>query len=133
MGTASTTAATHSSRCAYRQHAVQGHHLRRLVDFDLLETSFRIFDICYCAAGLLVAQFTNSAWRTQWISAVRTMVDAYGEVVSLVPAEVEAVWIAMIAIAALFVGISAHRDPQAAEGTAAICRWLFEQRHRGRP
>ncbi len=103
------------------------------VDFDLLETNVRIFDVCYCAAGLLAAQFTNVAWRTQWMSAIRTMVDAYGEVVSLVPAEVEAMWIAMIAIEALFVGISAQRDPQAAEGIAAICRWLFEQRHRGRP
>lgn len=100
------------------------------VDCDLLETNFRIFDVCYCATGLLAAQFTNVAWRTQWISAVQTMVDAYGEVVSLVPAEVEAVWISMVAIEALFVGISAQRDPQAAEGTAAICRWLFEQRHR---
>ncbi len=100
------------------------------VDFDLLETNFRIFDVCYCAAGLLAAQYTNSAWRTQWMSAVRTMVDAYGEVVRLVPAEVVAVWVAMIAIEALFVGISAQRDPQAAEGTAAICRWLFEPQNR---
>lgn len=102
------------------------------VDFDRVETNFRIFDVSYYAAGLLAAQFTNVAWRTQWTSAVETLVEAYGEVVSLVPAEVEAVWMAMIAIEALFVGIGAQRDPQAADGTAAICRWLFEQRRRGR-
>lgn len=100
------------------------------VDFDLLETNFRIFDVCYCAAGLLAAQFTTVGWRHQWMSVIRTMVEAYDEVVRLVPAEVEAVWIAMIAIEALFVGINARQDPRAAEGTAAICRWLFEQRHR---
>ncbi len=102
------------------------------VDFDRVETNFRIFDVSYYAAGLLAAQFINVAWRTQWTSAVETMVEAYGEVMNLVPAEVEAVWMAMIAIEALFVGIVAQRDPQAADGTAAICRWLFEQRHRWR-
>ncbi len=61
------------------------------------------------------------------------MVDAYGEVVGLVAAEVEAVWIVMVAIEALFVGIGVRRDPQAAERTAAICFWLLEQRHRWRP
>lgn len=52
------------------------------------------------------------------------MVEAYGEVVSLVPAEVEAVWMAMIAIEALFVGIRVRQDPLAAEravvGRAAV-------------
>lgn len=103
------------------------------VDFDLLETNFRLFDVCYCAAGLLAARFTDAAWRNEWFPAVRTMVQAYSEVVGLVPAEVEAVWMMMVAIEALFVGIGAQRDPRMAERTAAICLWLFEQRHRWRP
>lgn len=98
------------------------------VDFDRIETNFRIFDVCYYAAGLLAAQFTSVASRTPWISVVQAMVEAYGEVVSLVPAEVKAVWIGMLAIEALFVGLSAQR----AERTVAIGRWLFEQRHRWR-
>jgi Ser/Thr protein kinase RdoA (MazF antagonist) len=98
------------------------------VDFDMLETNFRIFDVSYYAAGLLAAQFTNLAWRTQWMSVVRTMVDAYGDIVRLTSAEVEAVWMAMIAIEALFLGLSLPRDVRNAESNAAICHWLFEQR-----
>lgn len=86
--------------------------------------------LCYYAASLPAAQFTHVTWRTQWILVVHTMVDAYGKVVNLIPAEVKAVWIAMIAIEALFVGLSAQRDPKGAERTVAISRWLFEQRHR---
>ncbi len=96
------------------------------VDFDHLETNFRIFDVCYCAAGILSARFTDTLWRNQWVLTVRKMMEAYGEIVSLVPQEVDAMWIAMVAIEALFVGVNARRDLEVAERNASICNWLFE-------
>lgn len=72
------------------------------LDFDLVHLGPRLFDVCYCASGVLSESFREAGYTQYWLTVVETIFRAYGRVIGLSTQERSLVWTMLITIQLIF-------------------------------
>ena len=101
------------------------------IDFDMIVSGFRIFDVCYCATSILVGGFQDSAKREKWPDIFHALVGGYQELCPLSSSEIQAIPGTLAAIELLFMAFSleTHADG-AAKCNASVLDWLSKNKER---
>lgn len=68
----------HRGNILFRGEAVSGY-----LDFDLVHQGPRLFDVCYCASGVLSESFREPGYTEYWLTVVETIFRSYGRVTGL--------------------------------------------------
>ena len=68
----------HRGNVLFRGEAVSG-----FLDFDLVHQGPRLFDVCYCASGVLSESFSEAGYADYWLTIVATIFRAYGRTAGL--------------------------------------------------
>jgi Ser/Thr protein kinase RdoA (MazF antagonist) len=74
------------------------------LDFDLVHQGPRLFDLCYCASGVLSESFSISGYPAYWLQIVERIFRAYGRMVELSTEERLAAWSMLVTIELIFMG-----------------------------
>ena len=53
------------------------------LDFDLVHQGPRLFDVCYCASGVLSESFREAGYVEYWLNILEAIFRAYGRNASL--------------------------------------------------
>ncbi len=69
-----------------------------LLDFDLVHEGPRLFDICYCASGVLSESFREAGYAEYWLTVLETIFRAYGRTAGLSTQERSLAWSMLITI-----------------------------------
>lgn len=72
------------------------------LDFDLVHRGPRLFDVCYCASGVLSESFREPGYTEYWLTVVETIFRSYGRVRSLSAQERSLAWSMLITIQLMF-------------------------------
>lgn len=103
--------------------------LTGFVDFDMVVSGPRIFDVCYCGSSLLVGGFQDPAKVVQWPGLFRSLVRGYQEVCPLIAPEHLALYGTLLAIQLLFMAFSLETQAAgAARCNASVFHWLSANR-----
>jgi len=79
-----------------------GETLSGYLDFDLVHQGPRLFDVCYCASGVLSESFREAGYPEYWLTVVEAIFRAYGAVTLLSGPELSRVWSMLITIELIF-------------------------------
>lgn len=69
-----------------------------LLDFDLVHEGPRLFDVCYCASGVLSESFQEAGYAEYWLTVFETIFRAYGRIAGLSTQERSLAWSMLITI-----------------------------------
>jgi Ser/Thr protein kinase RdoA (MazF antagonist) len=83
----------HRGNVLFTGEAVSGY-----LDFDLVHQGPRLFDVCYCASGVLSESFPETGYAEYWLTVVETIFRAYGRVTGLSTQERSLAWSMLITI-----------------------------------
>lgn len=83
----------HRGNVLFTGEAVSGY-----LDFDLVHQGPRLFDVCYCASGVLSESFRETGYAEYWLTVVETIFRAYGRVTGLSTQERSLAWSMLITI-----------------------------------
>ncbi len=109
----------------------QNNTLTGYIDFDLSQIDVRVFDLCYMALSFLIDNTDNEDRTTKWFEILNNIVSGYSSVTPLSSDEIEAIPIMMVAIEMLFVAYFTNiNNPEAAEGSAKMLLWLWENKEK---
>jgi Ser/Thr protein kinase RdoA (MazF antagonist) len=103
--------------------------LSGILDFDLMMRGPRIFDPCYCATSLLLAQFPDARHRGHWLDLWQALLAGYRRLVPLTAAEQAGLFTMLAVIQLLFIAyaLRTHR-PDAASMNQSALLWLHHHR-----
>ncbi|MBS0416175.1 MAG: phosphotransferase [Proteobacteria bacterium] len=73
-----------------------------ILDFDLVHQGPRLFDVCYCASGVLSESFRETGYAEYWLEILATVFRAYGRSVRLSAHERALAWSMLITIELIF-------------------------------
>ena len=105
--------------------------LTGFIDFDMIVSGFRIFDVCYCATSILVGGFQDSAKREKWSDILYALVDGYQEMCPLSLIELQAIPGTLAAIELLFMAFGLETQAEgAAKCNASVLDWLSRNKER---
>ena len=105
--------------------------LTGFVDFDMIVSGFRIFDVCYCATSILVGGFQDSAKREKWPGIFHALVGGYQEMCPLSSVELQAIPGTLAAIELLFMAFSLETHAVGAtKCNASVLDWLSKNKER---
>jgi Ser/Thr protein kinase RdoA (MazF antagonist) len=83
----------HRGNVLFTGEAVSGY-----LDFDLVHQGPRLFDVCYCASGVLSESFRETGYAEYWLTVVEAIFRAYGRVTGLSTQERSLAWSMLITI-----------------------------------
>jgi len=87
----------HRGNVLFTGEAVSGY-----LDFDLVHQGPRLFDVCYCASGVLSESFRETGYAGYWLTVLETIFRAYGRVTGLSTQERSLAWSMLITIELIF-------------------------------
>jgi Ser/Thr protein kinase RdoA (MazF antagonist) len=87
----------HRGNVLFTGEAVSGY-----LDFDLVHQGPRLFDVCYCASGVLSESFRETGYTQYWLTVLETIVRAYGRITGLSAQERSLAWSMLITIQLIF-------------------------------
>lgn len=106
----------------------EGDEVVGMVDFDMVHTGVRIFDVCYCATAVLSGSFTQGPAREHWDLFVQELLRGYVEVQPLTRSEGYAFMYVTFLIQALFAAYFLDMGQDAlAEQNVAMLKWLCDR------
>ena len=73
-----------------------------LLDFDLVHHGPRLFDVCYCASGVLSESFHEAGYAQYWLTVLETVFRAYARIAGLSAQERSLAWSMLITIELIF-------------------------------
>jgi Ser/Thr protein kinase RdoA (MazF antagonist) len=115
----------HRGNVLFNGEAVSGY-----LDFDLVHQGPRLFDVCYCASGVLSESFPETGYAEYWLTVVETIFRAYGRVTGLSTQERSLAWSMLITIELIFMnGCMDRQAVDAALMNQGMLFWFAD--HRG--
>jgi Ser/Thr protein kinase RdoA (MazF antagonist) len=87
----------HRGNVLFIGEAVSGY-----LDFDLVHQGPRLFDVCYCASGVLSESFREPGYTEYWLAIVETIFRSYGRLEGLSRQERSLAWSMLITIQLIF-------------------------------
>lgn len=100
------------------------------LDFDLVHEGPRLFDVCYCASGVLSESFQEAGYPEYWLTVLETVFRAYARTAGLSVQERSLAWSMLITIELIFMKSCLERQAlDAAIMNQGMLFW-FED-HRG--
>jgi Ser/Thr protein kinase RdoA (MazF antagonist) len=72
------------------------------LDFDLVHRGPRLFDVCYCASGVLSESFREPGYTAYWLTVLETIFRSYGRARGLSTQERSQAWSMLITIQLIF-------------------------------
>ena len=93
------------------------------LDFDLVRLGPRLFDVCYCATGVLSESFREAGYVEYWLAIVEAIFRGYGRNASLSSQERSLAWSMMMTIELIVMRSCA--EAQALEGALMNQGMLF--------
>jgi Ser/Thr protein kinase RdoA (MazF antagonist) len=107
-----------------------GEEVSGYLDFDLVHRGPRLFDLCYCASGVLSESFRTEGYPAYWLKVVERIFSGYGRAVELSAEERSAAWSMLITIELIFMSHCLDGENiQAALMNQDMLFWFEE--HRG--
>ena len=79
-----------------------GEALSGLLDFDLVQQGPRLFDVCYCASGVLSESFREAGYVEYWLTILEAIFRAYGRVAGQATDKPSLAWSMLITIQLIF-------------------------------
>jgi Ser/Thr protein kinase RdoA (MazF antagonist) len=114
----------HRGNVLFAGEAVSG-----FLDFDLVHQGPRLFDVCYCASGVLSESFREAGYAEYWLTIVETIFRAYGRSVGLSTQERSLAWSMLITIELIFMkGCLGRQDHEAALMNQGMLFWFEDHR-----
>lgn len=80
------------------------------LDFDLVHQGPRLFDVCYCASGVLSESFREPGYTEYWLTVLETIFRSYGRIVGLSTQERSLGWSSLITIQLIFMNGCMERE-----------------------
>lgn len=106
-----------------------GEALSGLLDFDLVHQGPRLFDVCYCASGVLSESFREAGYAEYWLTIVESIFRVYGRVAGLSTRERSLAWSMLITIELIFMSDCLDRQAiDAALMNQDMLFWFEEHR-----
>jgi Ser/Thr protein kinase RdoA (MazF antagonist) len=93
------------------------------LDFDLVHEGPRLFDVCYCASGVLSESFRDPGCTEYWLTVVESIFRSYGRVEGLSTQERSLAWSMLITIQLIF--MNGCMDAQAGDAALMNQSMLF--------
>jgi Ser/Thr protein kinase RdoA (MazF antagonist) len=108
-----------------------GSNVSGFIDFDLAERNIRLWDVCYCATGIL------SEWRgvdnihDKWLGILGGILRGYNSVNALTVEERGAVWYCIMAIEFVCAAYFGTHDEykELADTNREMLMWIIEKRN----
>lgn len=72
------------------------------LDFDLVHARPRLFDVCYCASGVLSESFREAGYPQYWLAVLETVFRAYARIAGLSAQERSLAWSMLVTIELIF-------------------------------
>ncbi|MFD6508205.1 phosphotransferase enzyme family protein [Bacillus sp. NPDC060175] len=88
----------HLSNVIFKESDVQG-----FIDFELLESNVRVFDLCYCCTSILSELFSDETVRGKWLHIVSKIFEGYYKQSILTREELQSIWYVMLSIQVIFI------------------------------
>lgn len=79
-----------------------GEALSGLLDFDLVRQGPRLFDVCYCASGVLSESFREAGYAEYWLTLLERIFRAHGRVAGQATDKTSLAWSMLITIQLIF-------------------------------
>lgn len=115
----------HRGNVLFAGEAVSG-----FLDFDLVHAGPRLFDVCYCANGVLSESFREAGYADYWLAVLERIFSAYGRTAALSTQERSLAWSMLITIELIF--MKSCLEGQALEAARLNQEMLFWfEEHRG--
>lgn len=115
----------HRGNVLFKGDAASGY-----LDFDLVHQGPRLFDVCYCASGVLSESFQEAGYAQYWLSVLERVFRAYARVAGLSAQERSLAWTMLVTIELIFMKSCLERQTlDAALMNQGMLFW-FED-HRG--
>ncbi|MFE6138343.1 phosphotransferase enzyme family protein [Bacillus sp. NPDC057893] len=88
----------HLSNVIFHDNEFQG-----FIDFELLESNVRVFDLCYCCTSILSELFSDESLRGKWLHIVSKIFEGYYKQSILTREELQSIWYVMLSIQVIFI------------------------------
>ncbi|HDR7339577.1 TPA: phosphotransferase, partial [Bacillus anthracis] len=88
----------HLSNVIFKDNEFQG-----FIDFELLESNVRVFDLCYCCTSILSELYSDEVLRGKWQHIISKIFEGYNKQGVLTREELHAVWYVMLSIQVIFI------------------------------
>lgn len=108
----------HRGNVLFMGEAVSGY-----LDFDLVHQGPRLFDVCYCASGVLSESFREPGYSDYWLTVVETIFRSYGRSEGLSTQQRSLAWSMLITIELMF--MNGCMDTQAVDAALMNQSMLF--------
>lgn len=83
----------HLSNVIFKDNEFQG-----FIDFELLESNVRVFDLCYCCTSILSELYSDEVLRGKWQHIISTIFEGYNKQNILTREELQSIWYVMLSI-----------------------------------
>ncbi len=88
----------HLSNVIFKDNEFQG-----FIDFELLESNVRVFDLCYCCTSILSELYSDEVLRGKWQHIISTIFEGYNKQNILTREEIQSIWYVMLSIQVIFI------------------------------
>ncbi|AIK30140.1 phosphotransferase enzyme family protein [Bacillus anthracis] len=88
----------HLSNVIFKDNEFQG-----FIDFELLESNVRVFDLCYCCTSILSELYSDEVLRGKWQHIISTIFEGYNKQNILTREELQSIWYVMLSIQVIFI------------------------------
>ena len=88
----------HLSNVIFKDNEFQG-----FIDFELLESNVRVFDLSYCCTSILSELYSDEVLRGKWQHIISTIFEGYNKQNILTREELQSIWYVMLSIQVIFI------------------------------
>ncbi|EEL70477.1 phosphotransferase enzyme family protein [Bacillus mycoides] len=88
----------HLSNVIFQENEFQG-----FIDFELLESNVRVFDLCYCCTSIVSELYSDETLRGKWFQIVSKIFEGYYKQNILTREELQSIWYVMLSIQVIFI------------------------------
>ncbi|HEY2780436.1 MAG TPA: phosphotransferase [Steroidobacteraceae bacterium] len=114
----------HRGNVLFTDEAVSG-----FLDFDIVQQGPRLFDVCYCASGVLSESFRETGYAEYWLTILETIFRAYGRIAGLSTQERSLAWSMLMSIELIFMSSCLGRQARdAALMNQGVLFWFEDHR-----
>ncbi len=113
----------HPSNMIFKKNKIIGY-----IDFEIAHNNIRIFDVCYCAASILVSGFESRNNRNKWFFILQSILCGYSKHIRITNAERKSIYYVLISIQLLFMSYCLTRNLKASLYNARVLNWIILNR-----
>ncbi|MGE7881820.1 phosphotransferase enzyme family protein [Bacillus sp. NPDC094077] len=88
----------HLSNVIFKDDELEG-----FIDFELLESNVRVFDLCYCCTSILSELYSDETLKGKWLHIVSKVFEGYYKQNILMREELKSIWYVMLSIQVIFI------------------------------